>query len=139
MSNIGVNKVILIGNAGQDVEAKSTPGGKIVANFSLAVNEDFRNKTGTSRQRVGWVRCVAWNNRAEIAGKYISRGRLVHVEGRLQTRQYGNRKGREKTVCEAVVTTLRGLGDSKSDGLAHSDGDALPAAAAEAQIGDIPF
>jgi single-strand DNA-binding protein len=139
MSNIGVNKVILIGNAGQDAELKSTSSGKNVANFSLAINEGFRDKAGKSGQRVEWVRCVAWNKLAEIAGKYVSKGRLVFVEGRLQTRQYENREGTEKTVCEVVVTTLRVLGGGKNSGSAPSDGDAAPEAASEAEVGDIPF
>ncbi len=139
MSNIGVNKVILIGNAGQHAEVKSTPGGKSVANFSLAVNEGFRDKAGKSGQRVEWVRCVAWNKLAEIAGKYVSKGRLVFVEGRLQTRQYENREGTEKTVSEVVVTTLRVLSGGKNNSSAHGDGDASTEAASEAEIGDIPF
>ncbi len=139
MSNIGVNRVILIGNAGQDAEVKSTFGGKSVANCSLAVNEGFRDKAGKSGQRVEWFRCVAWNKLAEIAGNYVKKGRQVFVEGRLQTRQYQDREGTEKTVCEVVVTTLRALGGGKNEGPAHSDGDALPETAAEAQVGDIPF
>ena len=139
MSNVGVNKVILIGNAGQDAEVKSTSTGKSVANFSLAVNESFRDKAAKSGQRVEWVRCVAWNKLAEIAGKYVTRGRLVFVEGRLQTRQYENREGTEKTVCEVVVTTLRVLGGGKNSGSAPSDGDAPPEAAPETEVGDIPF
>jgi len=138
MSNIGVNKVILIGNAGQDAEVKSTSGGKNVANFSLAINEGFRDKAGKSSHRVEWVRCVAWNKLAEIAGKYVNKGRLVFVEGRLQTRQYENREGTEKTVCEVVVTTLRVLGGGKNDGPAQSNGEAREVAA-EAQVEDIPF
>ena len=77
MANIGVNKVFLIGNAGRDAEVKSTSGGKSVANFSPAINEGSRDKVGKSGQRVEWVRCVAWNQLAEIAGKYLSKGRLV--------------------------------------------------------------
>jgi len=139
MSNIGVNRVILIGNAGKDAEVKSTSGGKSVANFSLAVNEGFRDKAGKAGQRVEWVRCVAWNKLAEIAGKYVNKGRLVFVEGRLQTRQYEDRQGTEKTVCEVVVTTLRVLGGGKNDGRGHSDAEAPTEATAEAEVGDIPF
>ena len=139
MSNIGVNKVFLIGNAGQDAEVKSTSSGKNVANFSLAINEGFRDKAGKSGQRVEWVRCVAWNKLGEIAGKYVNKGRLVFVEGRLQTRQYENREGTEKTVCEVVVTTLRVLGGGKSNSSAHGDGEAPAEAASEAEVGDIPF
>jgi single-strand DNA-binding protein len=134
-----VNKVILIGNAGQDAEVKSTSGGKSVANFSLAINEGFRDKAGKSAQRVEWVRCVAWNKLAEIAGKYVSKGRLVFVEGRLQTRQYENREGTEKTVSEVVVTTLRALGGGKDSGSAPGDDDVPTEAASEAAVGDIPF
>jgi len=139
MSNIGVNKVILIGNAGQNAEVKSTSSGKSVANFSLAINEGFRDKGGKSGQRVEWVRCVAWNKLAAIAGNSIKKGMQVFVEGRLQTRQYENREGTGKTVCEVVVTTLRVLGVGKNHGPAHSDGDAPTEATAEPQVGDIPF
>ena len=139
VSNIGVNRVFLIGNAGQDAEVKSTSTGKSVANFSLAVNEGFRDKAGKSGQRVEWVRCVAWNKLAEIAGSYIKKGRQVFVEGRLQTRQYKDSEGTGKTICEVVVTTLRVLGGGKNDGRGRSDGDALPEAAADAQTEDVPF
>jgi len=139
MSDIGVNKVILIGHAGQNAEVNSTSSGKCVANFSLAINEGFRDKGGKSRQRVEWARCVAWNKLAEIAGKYVKKGRLVFVEGRFQTRQYEDRAGTEKTVCEVVVTTLRVLGGGKNDGHGHSDQEAPSDAAAEAQVEDIPF
>jgi len=139
MSNIGVNKVFLIGNAGQDAEVNFTSSGKSVANFSLAINEGYRDKAGKSGQRVEWVRCVAWNKLAEIAGKYVNKGRLVFVEGRLQTRQFENREGAEKTVCEVVVTTLRVLGGGKNNSSAHSDQDAPTEVAPEAEVGDIPF
>lgn len=72
MSNIGVNKVILLGNAGQDAEVRSTSAGKSVANFSLAINQPFRNKKN-GNQRVEWVRCVAWDKLAQIAGKFVKR------------------------------------------------------------------
>jgi single-strand DNA-binding protein len=138
MSN-GVNKVILIGNAGQDAEMKSTSTGKSVANFSLAVNEGFRDKSGKLVKRVEWVRCVAWNKLAEIAGNYVRKGKQVFVEGRLQTRQYQDSEGTGKTICEVVVTALRVLGGGKNDGRGRSDGDALPEAAADTQTDDVPF
>jgi single-strand DNA-binding protein len=135
----GVNKVILIGNAGQDAEVKSTSGGKSVANFSLAINEGFRDKAGKSGQRVEWVRCVAGNKLAEIAGNLITKGKLVFVEGWLQTRQYENREGSDETVCEVVVTTLRVLGGGRNKGRGHIDGDALPETTTDTQSQDIPF
>lgn len=73
MSNVGVNKVILLGNAGQNAKVKSTSGGKSVANFSLAINQPYRNKQDTN-QRVEWVRCVAWGRLAQIAEKLVAKG-----------------------------------------------------------------
>ena len=112
MSSIGVNKVILLGNAGQNVEVRSTSGGKSVANFSLAINQPFRSKKD-GNQRVEWVRCVAWDKLAQIAEKFVAKGTVVFVEGRLQTRQFG-REGGTKTVTEVVVASLRVLGGAKA-------------------------
>lgn len=139
MSSFGVNKVIFIGNAGQDAEVRSTSRGKSVANFSLAVNEGFRDKSAKSGLRVEWVRCITWNKLAEVAGKYVRKGRQVFVEGRLQTRRYEDGERTEKTVCEVVVTTLRVLGGGRHDERGATDRGALPEAAAEAEVGDIPF
>ena len=110
MSSIGVNKVILLGNAGQDAEMKSTSAGKSVANFSLAINQSFRDKKDGNVQRVEWVRCVAWGKLAEIAERFVTRGKQVFVEGRLQTRRFEDREGSPKTVTEVVVASLRVLG-----------------------------
>src|SRR5882762_2663145 len=110
MSSIGVNKVILLGNAGQDAEVRSTPAGKAVANFSLAINQSFRDKKNGNVQRVEWVRCVAWGKLSEIAEKFVTSGKQVFVEGRLQTRRFEDREGSPKTVTEVVVASLRVLG-----------------------------
>jgi len=113
MSNIGLNKVILLGNAGQDAETKSLSGGKSVATFSLAINQPFRNKQDKN-QRVEWVRCVAWDKVAQIAEKLVAKGTVVFVEGRLQTRKFEDREGGTKTVTEVVVASLRVLGSAKT-------------------------
>ena len=110
MSSIGVNKVILLGNAGQDAEMRSTSTGKSVANFSLAINQSFRDKKDGNVQRVEWVRCVAWGKLAEIAERFVTNGKQVFVEGRLQTRRFEDREGSPKTVTEVVVASLRVLG-----------------------------
>ena len=139
MSNIGVNRVILIGNAGHDAEVKSTSNGKSVTNFSLAINEGCRDKAGKSGQRVEWVRSVAWNKLAEFAGKYVNKGCRVFVEGRLQTPPSDNRERTEKTVREVVVTTLRALGGGKNYRSAHSDAGAPIEAAPESEVGEVPL
>jgi single-strand DNA-binding protein len=110
MSSIGVNKVILLGNAGQDAEMRSTSAGKSVSNFSLAINQSFRDKKDGYVQRVEWVRCVAWGKLAEIAERFVTKGKQVFVEGRLQTRRFEDREGNPKIVTEVVVASLRVLG-----------------------------
>ena len=113
MSSIGVNKVILLGNAGQNAELRSTSGGKSVANFSLAIHQPFRNKKD-GKQRIEWVRCVAWDKLAQIAEKVVTKGTVVFVEGRLQTRKFENQEGATNTVTEVVVASLRALGETKT-------------------------
>src|ERR1700687_1663283 len=116
MSSIGVNKVILLGNAGQDAEMRSTSAGKSVANFSLAINQSYRDKKDGNVQRVEWVRCVAWGKLAEIAERFVIKGKQVFVEGRLQTRRFEDREGGPKTVTEVVVASLRVLGVAANAG-----------------------
>ncbi|MDE3135746.1 MAG: single-stranded DNA-binding protein [Acidobacteriota bacterium] len=138
MSNVGVNKVILIGNAGQDAEVRATSSGKTVANFSLAINRPFREGNG-DRQKVEWVHCVAWNKQAEIAGKMITKGKQVFVEGRLQTRQFEDRQGTTRTVTEVVVTSLRVLGRA-ANGSPNGGGQRTPASSTQHAADDeVPF
>jgi single-strand DNA-binding protein len=139
MSNLGVNKVILIGNAGQDAEVKSTPKGKSVANFSLAINEGLRARAEKAGPRVVWVRCVAWNKLAEIAGNFVKRGKQVFVEGRLQMRQCRDRDGAERTICEVVVKTLRVVNSGKSDGQGTHDAGCPREAPPDTPSEDVPF
>ncbi len=138
MSNPGFNKVLLIGNAGRDAEVKSTSNGKRVANFSLAINNSFQSRKGEKVQRVEWVRCVAWNKQAEIAGRLVTKGKQVFIEGRLQTRRYEDGEGTSRTITEVVVTTLRVLG-----GAAREKEETAPEPAAEEaaarDLDEIPF
>lgn len=126
MANLGFNKVLLIGNARQDAEVKPTSSGKRVANFSLAINS-FHNGKGEKVQRVEWVRCVAWNKQAEIAGKFVTKGKQLFIEGRLQTRRYEDDEGVSRTVSEVVVTALLALGGvttvSEGEAASHSAAD----------------
>lgn len=139
MPEIGVNKVILIGRTGADADVKYTAGGKAVATFSLAINESFRKGDGEQRDRVQWVRCVAWGKLAEVCGQYLNKGKQAYAEGRLQTRKYDDRDGNERTVTEIVVSQLRLLGPSRNG---NGDRQATPEARA-AQVDpseqDIPF
>ncbi len=138
MSSVGVNKVILLGNAGQNAEAKSTSGGKSVANFSLAINQPFRNKKD-GNQRVEWVRCVAWDKLAQIAEKFVAKGTVVFVEGRLQTRQFEDREGATKTVTEVVVASLRVLGGTTTSSHSDNDHDTAASSAQHTETETVPF
>ena len=139
MPEIGVNKVILIGRTGADTELKYTSNGKAVANFSLAINESFKNGDGEQREHVEWARCVAWGRLAEICGEFLIKGARAYAEGRLQTRKYDDREGNEHTVSEVVVRQLRFLG-GPGIGNGKAEQAATPAENPDADISDdIPF
>jgi single-strand DNA-binding protein len=139
MSSIGVNKVILLGNAGQDAEVRSTSAGKSVANFSLAINQSFRDKKDGNVQRVEWVRCVAWGKLAEIAARFVTTGKQVFVEGRLQTRRFEDREGSPKTVTEVVVASLRVLGVAVNAGRSGNRQGAVTGDSKDAESEPVPF
>ena len=138
MSNIGLNKVILLGNAGQNAEVKSTSAGKSVANFSLAINQPYGNKKDAN-QRVEWVRCVAWDKLAQIAEKFVAKGTVVFVEGRLHTRQFEDREGGTKTVTEVVVASLRVLGGGKASSHNENNRDAAASSTTDPESEAVPF
>jgi single-strand DNA-binding protein len=83
-----VNKVILIGRLGADPEIRYTPSGAEVANFRIATSEMWTNKNGEKEERTEWHRIVAWRNLAKICGEYLSKGRLVYIEGKIRTRAW---------------------------------------------------
>ena len=122
MSQQGINKLIVLGYAGNDAELKFTASGKPVANFSVAVNESFKNANGDNVERVEWFRCVAWNGLAELCGQYILRGKQLYLEGRMQTRKYDDKDGNPRTTTEVVVSTLRLLGGPRN-GSSHAEAD----------------
>ncbi len=100
-----VNKVILIGNLGRDPEVRSTPSGQTVASFSLATNRKWRDRDGNRQEQTEWHSIVCWGRQAEIAGQYLTRGKQIYVEGRLQTsswedRQTGEKKYRTEVICD---------------------------------------
>jgi single-strand DNA-binding protein len=143
MSELGVNKVILIGRCGSDSELKFTQSGKPVANFCVAVNESFKNSNGDNVDRAEWFRCVAWNGLAEVCGQYVTRGKQVYLEGRLQTRKFDDKAGNPRTVTEVVVSTLRLLGGPRNgSGQASAEHVESPTTAGSAAPDgdqDIPF
>ncbi len=111
-----VNKAILIGNLGRDPEIRYTQSGMAVANFTLATNESWSDKeSGERRERTEWHRIVVFGKMGETCGKYLSKGRQVYVEGRIQTREWEDRDGNKRYTTEIVASDVRFLGN-RGDG-----------------------
>lgn len=118
MSSKGVNKVILIGNLGQDPELRYMPNGGAVANLTLATSETWRDKqTGEMRENTEWHRVVVFGKLAEIAGEYLRKGSQVYIEGQLRTRSWDDNNGVTRYVTEIVVSmqgTMQMLGNRQA-------------------------
>lgn len=114
----GVNKVILIGNLGNDPEVRYTPNGSAVANISLATSETWRDKqSGELQDRTEWHRVVFFNRLAEIVGEYLRKGSKIYVEGSLRTRKWADKNGVERYTTEIIANEMHML-DSKGAGAA---------------------
>ena len=114
-----VNKVILIGNLGADPEVRHTQGGSAVANLSVATNERWTDRDGNPQERTEWHNVTVWGKTAEHCGQYLSKGRSVYVEGRIQSRTYTDRDGNERKATDIVaqqVAFLGGRDDAQSGG-----------------------
>lgn len=104
MASRGVNKVILIGNLGQDPEVRYLPQGGAVTNITLATSESWRDKqSGEMKEKTEWHRVVLFGKLAEIAGEYLRKGSQVYIEGQLQTRKWQDQQGQERYSTEVVV------------------------------------
>lgn len=119
MASRGVNKVILVGNLGNDPEVRYLPNGGAVANITLATSESWRDKqTGETKEKTEWHRVILFGKLAEVAGEYLRKGSQVYIEGALQTRKWTDQAGVDKYTTEVVVNvggTMQMLG-SKQDG-----------------------
>ncbi|MHB8409577.1 MAG: single-stranded DNA-binding protein [Acidiferrobacterales bacterium] len=115
MSMSGVNKAIIIGRLGKDPEVRYAPNGGAVANLSIATSESWKDKDGQKQERTEWHNVVLFNRLAEIAGEYLKKGAQVFIEGRLQTRKWQDKEGRDRYTTEIVGTNLQML-ESRSSG-----------------------
>ena len=119
----GVNKVILIGNLGQDPEMKYTSGGTAMCNMSLATTESYKNSEGETVEKTEWHRLVAWARLAEICSQYLKKGSQIYVEGSIQYRQFDDKDGNTRYFTDIRVREMQMLGgrDGGSSG-SYSDG-----------------
>ena len=123
-----VNKVILIGRLGKDPEVKYTPSGAPVAKFSLATDEVFKDRSGEQQKRTEWHNIVAWNKLAEICGEYLTKGKQVYIEGRIQSRQWEDQAGNKRTAYEIVAREMKMLGSKADSDRAAAAAAAVPSA-----------
>lgn len=112
-----LNRVLLIGNLGQDPEKRFTPSGQPVTTFSIATTERWKDRAnGQPQERTEWHRIVVWGQQAENCAQYLSKGRPVFVEGRLQTRQWEDKEGAKRTTTEVVAQRVLFLGSGQGGG-----------------------
>ncbi|EGQ8406440.1 single-stranded DNA-binding protein [Vibrio parahaemolyticus] len=110
MASRGINKVILVGNLGNDPEIRYMPNGGAVANITIATSESWRDKaSGEQREKTEWHRVVLFGKLAEVAGEYLRKGSQVYVEGQLQTRKWQDQSGQERYSTEVVVQGFNGV------------------------------
>lgn len=143
-----VNKVILVGNLGRDIELRYTPGGAAVATLSLATTDVWNDKSGQRQEKTEWHRVVLWGKTAETLAEYLLKGRQIYVEGRLQTRQWDDRDGNKRYTTEIRsdrVVLLGGRGSSGGGGgggrheVQDQRAPAPPDEGVELTEDDIPF
>ncbi len=146
----GVNKVILVGNLGQDPDVRYTADGRAIANISIATTDSWKDKnTGEQQDRTEWHRVVFFSRLAEIVSEYLKKGAQVYVEGRLQTRKWQDKDGNDRYTTEIVANEMQMLG-GRSGGTADFSGNsgggqkqqasaAAPAPTMDDLDDDIPF
>lgn len=108
MSNL--NKVLLIGRLGKDPEIRYMPNGKGVVNFSIATSEKWKDKQGERQERTEWHTIVAFEKLAEIIAEYLRKGALVYIEGKLQTRKWQDKEGKDRYSTEIIAQQMQMLG-----------------------------
>jgi single-strand DNA-binding protein len=137
-----LNKVILIGRLGRDPEMRYTPSGQPVANFSLATDESYTGKDGQKVQKTEWHKVVVWGKQAEFCGNYLSKGRLVYIEGKLETRRWTDKDGVEKYTTEIKADRVLGLDSAQGQagaGAPPAQGQEYGGREENNSMGDAPF
>lgn len=147
----GVNKVILVGNLGNDPETKYMPSGDAVTNLSVATSESWKDKqTGEQKDRTEWHRVAMFGRLAEIAAEYLRKGSQVYIEGKIRTRKWQDQQGNDKYTTEIIANEMQMLGGRSGAGAPASSGSSGPPPAPPQQGGggsgsssdfddDIPF
>ena len=148
------NKIIVVGNLGRDPELRYTPQGTAVCDFSVATNEKKRDKAGEMQEVVTWFKVTLWGKQAEVASKYLTKGKPAYIEGRLRVEEWTDRDGKTRQTLEVNGTDLQFIGGGQNDNQSsHSDSESEndfsqtndfspetnPVAASTPSDDDIPF
>ena len=120
-----VNKVILVGNLGRDPEVRYMPNGDAVCNFSIATTDSWKDKNGEKQERTEWHNIVMYRRLAEIAGEYLKKGAPVYLEGKLQTRKWQDKDGKDRYTTEILADQMQMLG-GRGEGGGQSGGGQAP-------------
>ena len=115
MASRGINKVILVGNLGQDPEIRNSPNGSMVANLNVATGEAWKDQQGQLQERTEWHRVVMFGRTAEIARDYLHKGSKIYLEGRLQTRKWQDKNGQDRYITEIVAQEFQMLDRAQGD------------------------
>ena len=141
-----VNKVILVGNLGRDAELRYTPGGAAVSTLNLATTEVFKDREGQKKEDTQWHRVILWGKTAETLQDYLTKGKQIYVEGKLQTRKWKDKEGNDRYTTEVRgdrVVLLSGPGRGEGGGTGADRSDSAPHGEAPATVeltdDDIPF
>ena len=141
-----LNKVMLIGRLGKDPEVRYTQSGNPVATFSVATSERWKDNGGNPQEKTSWHNIVMWNKLAEVAKRFLSKGALVYLEGKLATRKWQDQSGANRYTTEVVCTKMVMLGGKRNGDTGESPGDISEATeaagkseAAGIDDSDIPF
>lgn len=143
-----LNKVFLIGRLGRDPEVRYMPNGEAVCNFSVATSEKYTDKNGQRQEATEWHNVTMYRKLAEIAGKYLTKGSQVYLEGKIQSRKYQGKDGIERTAYDIIVNEMKMLGGGGNDGQQAQSAQAetptpprrqAPAAPVDDVDDDIPF
>ncbi len=141
MAQRGINKVILVGNLGQDPETRFTQDSKAITNCSIATSDSWKDKqTGQQQERTEWHRVVFFNRLGEIAGEYLKKGSKVYIEGSLRTRKWQNKEGQDQYTTEIVANEMQMLDSKDSSGATNSSSqNQAPDQSNDDWDDDIPF
>lgn len=122
MAQRSLNKVLLLGNVGKDPEVRYTASGRAVATFSLATSQRWKDQEGNDQEKTEWHRIVAWGRLGEICGEFLSKGKQVYIEGRIQSREWEDQDGNKRVTVEIVANDMILLGNVGASSRSSEEG-----------------